>query len=110
MTVGQLRDRVTLLTPVLVDDGQGGQTVSGWTAGDEVAAAFTTLAGREAVGAGGMQASMGARVVIRYRTGVTAQMRIRRERDQKVFELGAPPRDVDDRQRWLELDALETRS
>lgn len=110
MTVGELRERLTLLSPVLVDDGQGGQTIDDWTAGDEVAAAIVPVGSREGIALGGQQASMQVRITLRHRTDVTAPMRVRRVRDQQVYELMGPGRDVDGRRRWLELDAYEVRA
>lgn len=110
MTIGDLRERLTLLSPVLVDDGQGGQTISDWTDGDEVAAAVVPVGSRESIALGGQQASLQVRITIRYRTGVSSPMRVRRGRDQQVYELMGPPRDVDGRRRWLELDASEVRA
>jgi len=107
MTIGDLRDRVEVLAPVTGDDGSGGQTAAYPDTGDVVAAAIVPLSGREALAAGAMQASLSTRITIRYRTGVTAQYRLRRERDGQVYELVGPPRDVDGRRRWLELDAQE---
>jgi SPP1 family predicted phage head-tail adaptor len=108
MTVGELRERATLLTPITVADAQGGQSTT-WSSGATVAAAVLPLSGREALSAGAVQASMSTRITIRYRDDVTATMRIRRERDDQVYELTGPPRDVDGRHRWLELDAVEVR-
>lgn len=108
MHAGLLRDRLTLLAPVTVADGQGGQTTT-WSEGDQVWAAVVPLSGREALSAGAVQSSLSTRITIRYRDGVTAQMRVRRERDGQLYELTGPPRDVDARRRWLELDAVEVR-
>lgn len=108
MTIGELRDLVTFLTPVTVADGQGGQTTT-WSEGDQVWAAVVPLSGREALSAGALQSSLSTRITVRYREGVTAQMRVRRERDGQLYELTGPPRDVDARRRWLELDAVEVR-
>ena len=108
MTAGELRERVTLLTPTTVSDGQGGQTTT-WTDGDPVWAAVVPVSGREALAAGAVQSSLSTRITIRHHIGITAQMRIRRERDGQLYELLGPPRDIDARRRWLELDAVEVR-
>lgn len=108
MTIGELRERVTLLTPVTVADGQGGQTTT-WAEGDQVWAAVVPLSGREALAAGAVQSALSTRITLRYRDGVTAQMRVRRDRDAQLYELTGPPRDLEGRRRWLELDAVEVR-
>lgn len=108
MTVGELRDVATLLVPAAVADSQGGQTTT-WSDGDTVHAAIVPLSGREALAAGAVQSSLSTRITLRYRDGVTAQHRLRRDRDGQVYELVGPPRDVDGRRRWLELDAVEVR-
>lgn len=108
MTVGALRDTATLLVPATAPDGQGGQTTT-WSDGDMVFAAIVPLSGREALAAGAVQSSMSTRITVRYRDGITAHHRLRRDRDGQVYELVGPPRDVDGRRRWLELDAVEVR-
>lgn len=108
MTIGQLRDRVTLLRATTADDGHGGQTVT-WGAFDTAAAAILALSGREVLMAGAMQLEMSHRITLHYRTDVTVQSRVRRDRDGQVFDVQAL-RDPDGRRRWLELDAQEVDS
>lgn len=110
MTVGELRERATLIAAVETNDGKGGQTAAWTNEVAEVSAAIVPVSGREALASGAMQSSLGVRITIRYRSDVTAAMRLRRERDGQVYELVGPPRDVDGRQRWLELEAQEVRA
>lgn len=106
ITAGELRERVTLLVPTEVDDGQGGRAID-YVAGETVWSAVREAGGREVLMSGGVQTAKSVQITIRYRADVTPQMRLRRAADGADYELVAAPRDLDGRRRWLELAAVQ---
>lgn len=96
----RLRHRLTLQREVRVDDGAGGYTRS-W---DDVAEVWGEIAvvasaggsGKEAVFAGQLQAAVSHRILLRYRDGVTADMRLRFE--GRVFNIYSVSVTGEDRQ------------
>lgn len=58
-SAGRYRDRVRVYTPITADDGRGGLTVSGYTAGDWVRAEIQETGGRDLLQAGGMRSAPG---------------------------------------------------
>lgn len=106
---GALRDRVTILYPSVTDDVQGGQTTT-WAVQAQCWAEVVSWSGREQLASGGVQSASSTRITVHYRSDLTAQSRIRRDRDGQEYELVSPPRDTDGRRIWLELDAVEVRA
>lgn len=104
--IGDLRDRVSVLTATTTGDGKGGQITAWPDSHDEIWAAVRALSGREALQYGALQSSVSARITVRYRSDLTVQHRLRREPSGPTYELTAV-RDVDGRRRWLECDAVE---
>lgn len=76
-TSSKLKHRLTLQQEVRTDDGQGGYT-RGWQDVADLWAEITPLQGsrNEMLTAGQLQASMLLRVLLRYRAGVAADMRL----------------------------------
>lgn len=72
---GKLRHRVSLQELVSDRDSEGVLQPS-WVEIDQVWAAVEPLSAREFVQAGADQSEVSARITIRYRTGVTAGMRV----------------------------------
>ena len=106
MTIGDLRDRVTLLSAVTTKDGKGGEVTTWPDGGDTCWAQVRALSGREALQFGALQSTVQVRITLRYRSDLTVQHRLRREPTGPTYELTAV-RDVDGRRRWLECDAVE---
>lgn len=74
---GKLRHRITIQKPVSSQDAETGQVTTNWVAvAADIAAAIEPVSVREFVAAQAMQSQVTARIVIRYRAGLTAQMRI----------------------------------
>jgi SPP1 family predicted phage head-tail adaptor len=74
---GKLRHRITIQKPINQQDPTTGQLTTNWVAvASNVAAAIEPVSVREFVAAQAMQSQISARIVIRYRPGLTAQMRI----------------------------------
>lgn len=95
--IGELRHRMQLEAPVRTDDGAGGAAVS-WALEAEVWGAMRPLAGSEIVDADRLAGRVTHEIWIRYRAGVTPQMRL---------VLGTRPFDIrtvldeEERHRWL---------
>ena len=74
---GRLRHRVTIQQPVQAQDPVTGELVQTWTDfAADIAAAIEPLSTREFAAAQQIQSEIVARIVIRYRTGITAEMRV----------------------------------
>lgn len=100
VSIGDLRHRVTVQRQQKVPDGRGG-FVTSWVDVATVWAAVQALRPYERIQAQQTQTGMTHQVVIRYRTGVTADMRI--VHDGRFLYLQGPPVDPDGRRRWLQL-------
>ena len=98
--IGELRERVTLQSPVRAPDGAGGGDVT-WTSGATVWAKVEERGGSEHAAGERLAGHARLRVTIRYRSGVTAEMRVM----WNGRALGiAALRDPDGRKRFLVLD------
>lgn len=95
-----MRERVTLEAPLRTPDGAGGALVS-WVAGATVWAKVEMRDGGEAAVAERLEARAAIRVTIRYRGGVTSEMRVGWQ--GRAFNIRAV-RDRDGRRRFLVLD------
>jgi SPP1 family predicted phage head-tail adaptor len=74
---GRLRHRVTIQRPVSVQNATTGKLSTSWAnVAVNIAAAIEPLSVREFVAAHAMQSEITTRIVIRYRAGLTAEMRI----------------------------------
>jgi SPP1 family predicted phage head-tail adaptor len=74
---GELRHRITIQKPVTQQDPETGELTTNWVSvATNIAAAIKPSSVREFVAAQAMQSQVTARIVIRYRAGLTAQMRI----------------------------------
>lgn len=77
MRAGSLRHRVEIQRPDYVQDQNSGEMVRGWaTAWDKVPCSIEPLSAREFIAASATQSQVTARIVIRYRPGVTSAMRV----------------------------------
>lgn len=82
---GKLRHRVRIESPVYTQSTTTGERVRTWaTFADNVPAEIAPLSAREFIAAQAPQSQIVARIVIRHREGLTADMRIIHERN--VYE------------------------
>lgn len=86
MRAGKLNQRVTLQAPATGQDAYG-QPLTGWTDVATVWASIADMSGREYIAAAGVQASVQTKIMIRYRTGVVAKMRVLHGAD--VYDIDA---------------------
>lgn len=75
MQAGKLRHRVDLQKKVTGRNPETGGSIEVWQSVTTVWASIEPLSAREFIAAGATQASVTTRITIRYRDGVTAQMR-----------------------------------
>lgn len=75
MRVGELRKRVTFQSETSSSDNAGGYTL-GWTTVATVWAAIEPLNGREVFTAQHLEGHVTHRVIIRYRSDITSDMRM----------------------------------
>lgn len=74
---GELRHRITIQRPKTTQDATTGQTSTVWiNVATDIAAAIKPLSVREFIASQQMQSEISTRIVIRYREGLTADMRI----------------------------------
>jgi SPP1 family predicted phage head-tail adaptor len=74
---GRLRHRITIQRPVTVQNATTGQQSTSWTnVAQSIPAAIEPLSAREFIAANSMQSEITTRIVIRYRPGLKANMRI----------------------------------
>lgn len=76
MQAGKLRHRVRLQAPGRTQDPDTGEMRDGWTTVKTVWASVEPLSVREFISAQAAQSEVSARIVIRYREGVDATMRV----------------------------------
>lgn len=100
---GDLRHRVTLQQETRVEDGYGGFTVT-WADVATVWAGIQPISGNEALVARQLQDSITHKVVMRYRAGVVAAMRLKF--GTRVFNI-REVRNFDERNWKLELRCEE---
>jgi SPP1 family predicted phage head-tail adaptor len=74
--IGALDHRLALEAPVRASDGGGGSSVS-WSLVSEVWGSLTPVTGSEVFDAEGLKGRVTHEIIVRYRTGVTPQMRFR---------------------------------
>ncbi|MGP4843313.1 phage head closure protein [Marinobacter sp. 1Y8] len=76
MRSGSLRHRVEIQKPVTAQNPNTGSMVVTWQEVAQVWASVEPLSAREFISAQAGQSEINARIVIRYRPGITAAMRI----------------------------------
>ena len=101
--IADFRHRVTLEERVSVADGGGGATES-WNEVATLWAAINQKSGQEREGADRSSPLTRTEITIRYRDGVSTDMRFRQ--GSKTFNIRAVL-DVDGRQRWLKCTCEE---
>ncbi len=76
LAAGKLRDRVTLQDQVQTQDPDTGEMLVAWQDVAELWANVEPLSVREFIASAAGQSEVTARITIRYRTGITASMRM----------------------------------
>jgi SPP1 family predicted phage head-tail adaptor len=100
---GRLTERVVIMTPVTVDDGEGGKSTT-WTSIASVPAAVESLNRQERLQAAASETTVTHRVLIRWIDGVTATARL--YWGTRVLEVVGPPAEIG-RRKLLECDCAE---
>lgn len=103
--IGDMRERVTLQSPLRTGDGAGGSVVT-WTEAATVWAKVEMPAGGEAALAERLEAQARLRLTLRHRDDVTTEMRASWR--GRAFNIRAL-RDKDGRRRFLIIDCEEER-
>lgn len=76
MQAGQLRDRITIQVRSTVDNAAGEPTLSWTDFAAGIAANVTDMSGREYIAGQSITNAVTTTIIIRYRAGVTAAMRV----------------------------------
>lgn len=84
--VSRLRHRLSLQQEVQTADGAGGY-IRTWQTLADLWAEFQAVTGKEILIAGKLQSEVSHKITIRYRTGVTAGMRL--VYDSRIFDIKA---------------------
>ena len=107
MSSGRLRDLVRLIVPVATDDGEGGQSVTWPTTGPEFWAQVLPMTAREQEIAGAVQSLATHKVTMHYDTRIVGTCRLARVAPSGITLQILGVRDLDGRQRMLDLDCSE---
>jgi len=100
---GDLRHRITIQTRTATTDGAGGSTYA-WATHVTAWASVMPIGARESMMHGGLGGSITHRIRMRYQAGILPSMRVsHRSRILKIEGV----RNVDEENRWLELDCVE---
>lgn len=105
MRAGKLRHHVMLQRAEYSQDPVSGDVVSSWADVGKVWAGIEPLSAREFVAAAAGQSEVTARVVIRYRPGITSAMRILHR--GKVYNIQGVLADMDSGLDYLTLPCSE---
>lgn len=100
MQAGRLRFSVTIEQNAGLQDGSGSQKPV-WTPVCTVWADIKPLSGRELLTAQAEMSEISVRIVMRYRPGITAAMRV--VHDGVIYAIAAPPINTDNRNRELQI-------
>ncbi len=100
--IGRLDERITVQNRTDTADGSGGYS-SSWGALATAWALVEELSARERYFAGKVEHNVTHRVVMRYRTDVTSDMRLLRADGSTVLQIRGV-REGDGRKRWTILD------
>jgi SPP1 family predicted phage head-tail adaptor len=106
VSAGTFRHFVRVLIPTTVDDGVGGQTVT-WTNGPALWADIRPVSAREQAIAGAVQSIATHRLTMHYDDRITVERRIARIAPEGTTLQVLGVRDVEGRQRLIEVDCAE---
>jgi SPP1 family predicted phage head-tail adaptor len=107
VSAGSYRHYLQLLAPTTADTGRGGQSVTWPTSGTAVWGHVRTASSREQAAAGALQTVASHVVEVHYDARITADKRLRRVAPSGPTLEILGIRDVDGRQRTLELACAE---
>jgi SPP1 family predicted phage head-tail adaptor len=105
MRAGKLRHHVTLQRAEYSQDPESGEVLASWVDVDKVWAAVEPLSAREFIAAAAGQSEVAARIVIRYRPGVTSAMRMLHR--GKVYNIQGVLADMESGRDYLTLPCSE---
>ena len=100
MEAGRLNRRVTIERPVLTQSGDGTTTTTWVPVAENIHAGIHPLSVRDFIAANARQSKITVRILIRYRAGLTADMRIRADDGTLYQPEGWLPDDQTGRE-WL---------
>jgi SPP1 family predicted phage head-tail adaptor len=100
MDIGDLDRRVTLLTVSTAQDPNTGEEVETFTAGATVWGQKLDVTGRERFGASQVNAEVDTKFMLRYRTGITPEMKLRC--DGVDYDIVVPPIEIG-RREWMQI-------
>lgn len=105
---GSLRHRIEIQEPVEVQDSDTGDVTFDWDTADgceSVPASIEPLSAREFIASAATQSKVVARIMIRYRSGITAKMRCLHR--GKIYNIEGVLADPDSGLEWLTLPVSE---
>lgn len=104
MNPGKLRHKIAIERKTTIKDAEGISKES-WVQFTAPWAAIIPLIGREKIQAAAISAEASIRVEIRYKAGITAEMRV--NYGGRILELVAPPLDIEERHVEMHLYCKE---
>jgi SPP1 family predicted phage head-tail adaptor len=104
MNPGELNKRITFLAQSSQQNSYG-EVEHSWNDIETVWANVKTLQGRELFQAQQVHSEITSKIIVRYLTGITANMRIRY--GSRILQIIGPPINVDEKNRYLELSCKE---
>lgn len=106
MRSGKLRHLLTIEKPSVTQDGRG-ENVTTWTEVARLHGELKPLSGRESRAADQVVSEATHRARFRYTPGLSIDSTQRLTHNGRTFEITAPPRNIDERNRELILDLKE---
>lgn len=103
LRAGELRHRIALDRPTVVQDPVTGDLTKGWEEVAQVWAQITASSARERIAAQAAQSSVAGRIVIRHRPDIDASWRVRELATGRLFDIEGVIPDPDSRREWLTL-------
>ncbi|MEH7503285.1 phage head closure protein [Neobacillus drentensis] len=104
MNPGLLNKKITILEQPTTQNSYG-EIDNNWTEKAKVWANVRTLTGRALYQAIQVHAEVTVKVIVRYRANINANMRL--QYGSRILEIIAPPVDMDEKHRYLELSCKE---
>lgn len=101
----KLRHRITIQHKTRTQDPETGELTEGWADFATTWASVEPLSAREFIAAQSTQSKISARIVIRYRSGIDASMRILH--DGRVYNIEGVLPDNKSGREWLTLPCSE---
>ncbi len=100
MEIGKLDRRVTLMTVTRTQDPNTGEEVESFTPGHTVWGQKLDVTGKEFFSAGQINAEVNTKFIVRYRTDITPDMKLRCE--NVLYDIMHPPIELG-RHQWLQI-------